>query len=149
MLVLGNIRKGAVELPVLQKSFPGTSGAVFCPHLSLCTTTHLILERREWQQHKDGTCALETPMVLFCPSAQTLHGQVGDSMVTIDWGEDPRVWLKVQDTVSGGRGVLFASFLHYSVETIQVSIFQHPRWLGEENPIRGSSKWKKVKISVA
>ena len=54
-------------------------------------------------------------MVLFCPSAQTLHGQVGDSMVTIDWGEDPRVWLKVQDTVSGGRGVLFASFLHYSV----------------------------------
>ena len=41
------------------------------------------------------------------------------------------------------------SFLHYSVETIQVSIFQHPRWLGEENPIRGSSKWKKVKISVA
>ena len=50
-----------------------------------------------------------------------------DSMVTIDWGEDPRVWLKVQDTVSGGRGVLFASFLHYSVETIQVSIFQHPR----------------------
>lgn len=59
-------------------------------------------------------------MGIFYPSsAQTLHNQVGDNMVAQNWGQDPRLWLKVQDMVSVGSGVLFKWFLHNSAGTIQ------------------------------
>lgn len=52
----------------------------------------LALGRRKRNQHKDVvTRGLGTPLGMFCPSAQTLQGQVNDNMVVQDWGQDPRL----------------------------------------------------------
>lgn len=114
LLVLGDIRNSKVwSLPSRRGLSLGS--LELSPGFAVLPSCWLVL-RREWNQHKDVVIrGLGTPRSMFCPSAQTLHGQVNDNIVAQDWGQDPR------------PGVL-----PDSAGTIQLKIFQHPRWLGEE-----------------
>ena len=79
------------------------------------------------QINKDVTSAWAMPKAMFCPLAQTLHSQVGNKTVDLDWGLDPRLLQRILSTVSVGRRVLFNTFLHNSVVAIQFKIFQPSR----------------------
>lgn len=69
--------------------------AAWCQKEESDITTRLLL--MPWGQLR--ACSAHQ-LRLFC-------GQVGDNMVALDCGRDPRLRLRVQDTVSVSRGVLF------------------------------------------